>query len=290
MGEAARSIFSASLCLLAGYSFIRLSFYRRFTAEHLRTDKFALHVLGFSFVLFLLGQVLAEFLPDWTPAFLVPIQDGLLAAGITAPVMNAIAMGIVFANLDNCRIRFLMRNDGSVRASANILRSVRMTAVARFVRQSSNSALHAIFRATILQKPLMITLKSHKVYVGKPYVVLWEDPTQALTFLKILPTKSGYRDPLTKKVSLPTRYKELSERLIELPDETPMTRVDQTNPLASDFMDLTDRDNEIVARVDIEDLGVAIAWDEVESVTIFEEHFYQALQEQQPDPDHEAGS
>jgi hypothetical protein len=42
MGEAARSVFSASIALLAGYAFIRVSYYRRFSAEHLKTDRFAL--------------------------------------------------------------------------------------------------------------------------------------------------------------------------------------------------------------------------------------------------------
>ena len=74
----------------------------------------------------------------------------------------------------------------------------------------------------------MVTLKSHKVYVGKPYLLLWDDPTQVLTFIKILPIKSGYRD--------------------------------------------------------IEDLGIVIAWSEVESLTIYDDNLYKAFQEQTPSP------
>jgi hypothetical protein len=157
MGEGARSIFSASIALLAGYTFIRL----------------------------------------W-------------AAGVTAPVANAILFGFFLALFDNIRVRYLMRRDASIGARSGFWEGIRIAAVARFVRKSNDSALRAIFRATILKKPLMVTLKSHKVYVGKPYLLLWDDPTQVLTFIKILPIKSGYRDPDTKKVSLPTRFNYLS--------------------------------------------------------------------------------
>ena len=112
----------------------------------------------------------------------------------------------------------------------------------------------------------MVTLKSHKVYVGKPYLLLWDDPTQVLTFIKILPSKSGYRDPATKKVTLPTRYDELAERLVEINFASGLQKKDVTDPLSSDILGLTDESGEIVAQIDIEDLGVVIAWAEVESL------------------------
>ena len=282
MGDAARSIFSASISLLAGYSFIRLSYYRRFMSEHLRTDRYALHVLGYSFVFFILGEIIAEFVPDWTPSTLERVSSGLRAAGITAPVINAIAIGFALAALDNFRVRCLMRSDTSMNARSGFLEGVRIAAVARFVRKSNDSALRAIFRATILKKPLMVTLKSHKVYVGKPYLLLWDDPTQILTFIKILPIKSGFRDPGTKKVSLPTRYDELSDRLVELNVSPRRENKDVTDPLASDILGLTNANGEIVANIDIEDLGIVIAWAEVESLTLYDESLYEAFQAQRP--------
>lgn len=95
MGDAARSIFSASIALLAGYSFIRLSYYRRFRAEHLRTDRYTLHVLGLSFVLFLAGSLAAELIPHWTFSRLWTLERGLEKVGITAAVINAIVFGLV---------------------------------------------------------------------------------------------------------------------------------------------------------------------------------------------------
>ena len=284
MGEAARSVFSASIALLAGYAFIRISYYRRFSAEHLKTDRFALHILGYSFVFYILGEVIAEFMIDWTPSRFESVLSGLWAAGVTAPVANAILLGSVLAVFDNIRVRYLMRRDASISARSGFYEGIRIAAVARFVRKSNDSALRAIFRATILKKPLMVTLKSHKVYVGKPYLLLWDDPTQVLTFIKILPIKSGYRDPDTKKVNLATRYNELSDRLVELEDSPSRKPQDVADPLASDILGLTNSEDEIVAQVDIEDLGVVIAWSEVESLTIYDDNLYKAFQEQTPSP------
>jgi len=277
MGEAARSVFSASIALLAGYSFIRLSYYRRFVAEYLRTDRFALHVLGYSFAFFLLGDVTAEVIPHWTWNVFLSVERSLENVGITAPVINAIALGVVIALVDNVRVRCLMRKDAAMSARNGFLEGIRIAAVARFVRKSNDSALRAIFRATILKKNLMVTLKSNKVYVGKPYLLLWDDPTQALTFIKILPVKSGYRDPGTKQVNFTTRYDDLVDRLVELDGLRGELR-DVTDPLASDVLGLVNDQDDVIAEIDIEDLGVVIAWSQVESLTIFDDNLYKAFQ------------
>lgn len=282
MGEAARSLFSASISLLAGYAFFRLSYYRRFASEAVRTDRFALLVLGYSFFFYVVGHVVAEFAPYWTPVALEHVSSGLESAGITTPVINAILLGVVFAALDNCRVRFLMRNDAYVKGS-KYLEGLRKAAVARFVHKSRDAALRAIFRAVVLKKPLMVTLKSHKVYVGKPYVLLSEDPTQTLTFIKILPSASGFRDPATKKVTLQTRYDDLlTSRLVEYVDNVPRIPPPITDPLASDILGLTNAKGDVIADVDIADMGVVIAWAEVESLTIFDENLYKAFQSQPP--------
>jgi hypothetical protein len=283
MGEAARTAFTASIALLAGYLFIRFSYYRRFTAEYLRTDRFALHVLGYSFVLFLLGEILAQLIPHWTLDRFLSVERDLERVGITAPTINAILVGLTFAVLDNVRVRYLMRKDVSISVRSGFFQGLQIAAVARFVRKSNDSALRAIFRATILKKDLMVTLKSNKVYVGKPYLFLWEDPTQALTFIKILPIKSGYRDPTTKKVTFSTRYDDLVDRLVEI-EGSQRPVVDRTDPLASDLLGLTNNQDEVEASIDIEDLGVVISWSQVESMTIFDENLYKAFQVMPVDP------
>ncbi|MEP7243299.1 MAG: hypothetical protein ABI885_06385 [Gammaproteobacteria bacterium] len=280
MGEAARSVFSASISLLAGYSFIRLSYYRRYVSEYLRTDRYSLHVLGYSFVFFIVGDVIAEFMPHWTPQALEHVVAGLAATGITAPVINAIGLGLLVAVLDNFRVRWLMRDDAALGIRSGFLERVRFAAVARFVRKSNDSSLRVIFRATVLQKSLMVTLKSHKVYVGKPYQLHWEDPTQSLTFIKILPEKSGYRDPVTKQVKLPTRYDALGAQLVELDTSVGLDTKDVADPLASDVLGLVNPEGEVIAHIDVEDLGVVIAWAEVVSLSIYDEDLYNAFQAQ----------
>jgi hypothetical protein len=42
--------------------------------------------------------------------------------------------------------------------------------------------------------------------------------------------------------------------------------------------------DEIVAHVDIEDMGVVISWSQVESLTIYDEDLYIAFQAQSPPP------
>jgi hypothetical protein len=281
MGDAARTLFSASISLLAGYSFIRFSYYRRFAAEHLRTDRFALHVLGYSFLFYVAGEIVAAFMPSWAPERIAEVAADLRSAGINAPVINALTLAVILAAADNIRVLYLMRNDASAPLDGHhFFEAVRMAAVARYVRASNDSALRALFRATILQKPLMVTLRSHKVYVGKPYYLTWDDPTQLLTFIKILPIKSGYRDPTTKKVGLPTRYDELDQRFVEIEGEVVPQRSDAKDPLARDILGLTNGTGEVIAKVDIEDLGVVIAWPDVESLTIYDENLYAAFQAQ----------
>jgi len=279
MGEAARSVFSASLSLFAGFAFIHFSYYRRFSAERLQTDRYAFILLGYSFAAFVLGQVAAELIPDYTPQSLFKLRADLAAAGITPPVINSILFGFAAAALDNIRVLIFMRDDVSMITRRHFFEDLRIAAVTLFVRKSNDSALRVIFRATIMKKSLMVTLKSHKVYVGKPYLLLWDDPTPQLTYIKLLPSKSGYRDPITKKVSLPTRYDELSNRLVEYNQVTPGER-DVTNPLLKDILGLADNAGTIIADIDIEDLGVVIAWAEVESLTIFDENLYEAFQSQ----------
>jgi hypothetical protein len=196
-------------------------------------------VLGYSFVFFLVGEILAQLIPHWTLDRFLSVEGDLEKVGITAPVINAILLGLVLALLDNARVRCLMRKDASMSTRSGFFEGVRIAAVARFVRKSNDSALRAIFRATILKKDLMVTLKSNKVYVGKPYLLLWDDPTQALTFIKILPIKSGYRDPTTKKVTLSTRYNEIVDRLVELRHPK---HIKGRPILASDVMGSNDQD------------------------------------------------
>jgi hypothetical protein len=274
MEEVARLVFSASVSLLAGYAFMRLSFCRRFSSSSLGADRFALHVLAYSFVFFVCGDVVAAIVPPWTPQGLVDIASSLDAAGITATVINSILVAVVLAMAENIRIRIAHRHL-SVPSGGGFFHAFRFAALARFISKSNDAALRTIFRAFILRKPLMVTLRSHKVYVGTPQLLPWQDPTENLAFIKWLPSRSGFRDVATKKVVLSTRYDRIASRLIELETDS----VEQlAEPLRRDVLGLASHRGGIVAEVDINDIGVVISWPEVESLTIFDENLFEAFQ------------
>lgn len=122
----------------------------------------------------------------------------------------------------------------------------------------------------------MVTLRSHKVYVGTPQLLPWEDPTEIPAFIKLMPLRSRFRDAVTKKVILTTRYDRIASRLIEFQRES----VEHLGePLRRDVLGLVNNWGDIVAEVDINDIGVVISWPEVESLTIFDEDLFEAFQE-----------
>lgn len=53
---------------------------------------------------------------------------------------------------------------------------------------------------------------------------------------------------------------------------------DPADPLASDVWGLGNERDEVIAEVDIEDLGVVISWAQVESLTIYSDDLYKAFQ------------
>jgi hypothetical protein len=195
MEEVARLVFSASVSLLAGYGFMRLSYCRRFSSASLGADRFALHVLAYSFVFFVCGDVVAAIVPRWAPQGLEDIARSLDAAGITATVINSILVAVVSAMAENIRTRFAHRGI-SVPSGEGFFQAFRFAALARYISRSNDAALRTIFRAFILRKSLMVTLRSHKVYVGTPQLLPWEDPTEILAFIKLMPSRSGFRDGL----------------------------------------------------------------------------------------------
>ncbi|RMF59588.1 MAG: hypothetical protein D6743_16075 [Calditrichaeota bacterium] len=69
------------------------------------------------------------------------------------------------------------------------------------------------------QKQVALTLKNHKVYIGR--ITSLFNPATPLRFIKILPTWSGYRDPITKQMFLPVSYQKAYEKII-----TPKSEVD----------------------------------------------------------------
>jgi hypothetical protein len=204
------------------------------------------------------------------------VRDSLSSFGLNPNVCNAIAIGLAAAWGENFLVRWWMRNDVAVRqCNDGFLETLRVAAAARFVRKNSDAAMRTIYRAYNLGRRVMVTLKSRKVYVGEPAFPNI-DPTRTLESLRLLIFASGYRDKDSLKVTLDTYYGGLSSKLEEVPvAELPDQKFEKDDPLAQDYLYLRKNEDERVM-VDVEDLGIVIKWNEIETLMMFDENIYAA--------------
>jgi hypothetical protein len=283
MEESVVKAFSLSLTLFAGYLFTWLSPYRRFQAENLRPDRYAYHVLGVSLALYLVGVAIAVGIGfDVESGPLYDVAHSVARyTHIQAPVMIAIALALILAGLDSLCTAFVMRRDPALQLVGwtQPFARMRLAAVARSIRKSDDSVLRLLWRATIYGTPLMVTLKSGKVYVGKSAEAI-ADPSVRAQSLKIIPFRSGYRNEKTHKVELPTDYQRIYEMMQRKPEEVEGP-VNLSDPLAIEYMDLNCTDGTLV-EIDMQDMGVVILWSEVQSLTLYDDNIYRAFQDSGP--------
>jgi hypothetical protein len=127
----------------------------------------------------------------------------------------------------------------------------------------------------------MLTLKSGKVYVGAPVGGIG-DPSVRAQSIKIIPLLSGYRDPDTHKVNLPTRYKDIYAKMdLKKKDEKPTNPQD---PLARDIAAFKLSDSESI-ETDMQDIGVVVLWSEIQSLSLYDDNIYSAFQAMGPPAD-----
>jgi hypothetical protein len=184
---------------------------------------------------------------------------------------------------DSLWIAVLMRKDPVFRAVrwTNPVRKVRSAAYARFVNNCNDPTTQLLHRATVYRKPLLITLKSGKVYVGQPAGTAGEhgDPSVPLQSIKIIPLVSGYRNSETHKVELPTRYSDIYQLMTPRSQANPGIKND---PLAQDLADLRLPDGTSI-RTDMQDIGVVILWSEIQTMSLYDENIYRAFQNSPPE-------
>jgi len=233
-------------------------------------------------VLYIFGGVCAELMPDWTPpciSWWTRIRFALAKVGIDSAVLNALALAFPAAVADSAYV--YIRTHGDVAMNSDYQRGfwqrLRFAAVARFVRKSHDQTVRVLFRASVLRKRVMITLKSHKVYVGEPFLPDL-DPSHELTSIRLIPFASGYRDKDTKKVTLSTQYSRLDAILSVPPEAKNSEEPDPVDPLSSDpaVLELVDAGRRTV---DLNDLGIVIARSEVETLMIWDDAIYRAFQD-----------
>jgi hypothetical protein len=276
--ESVLKAFGASVTLFAGYLFLRMSPYRRFKAEHLRTDRFALHVFGLALISYGISVVIASVIDRKFPGtsvqtFLHKLADSY--AHVEVQVVVTVVLAPMLGVLDSLIITYRMRRDPAVveRSWKKLITKIRAAAVARFILTCDDAAIRLLHRATIFRKPLMLTLKSGKVYVGQPVGGIG-DPSVRAHSIKIIPLVSGYRDPDTHKVELPTKYRDVYQMMVLRQKEEPTNPDD---PLAKDIADLACRDGSSVV-TDMQDIGVVVLWSEVQSLSLYDENIYRAFQ------------
>jgi hypothetical protein len=271
MPTGALQILGAGIGLLAGFIFVHLSIYRRYSLANLRTDRYALHVVGWALLFFPLG-----ILADYYVTGCLPMQEEITHlrwGGLPLSVVYSCIFAVFGSVIDNLATVIRMSNPlYRMQISGLSLRAiVRLAAVARYVSNSPDPLLSILYRATMLRKRLMVTLKSGKVYVGEPVSRI--DPAKEISSIHLLPFASGYRDVQTKRLTLVTEYSHLGEKLRL---EEPGRINSKEDPLSQDYATLT-IDEKTVARVDIQDIGVVIVWAEIDSMTIFDANIYAAF-------------
>jgi hypothetical protein len=211
--ESLAEAFGVSVSLLAGYIFLRMSPFRRYRAEHLRTDRFALQVFGFSIICYAVGVAISSVVAFKLPhgffdTYLHKIAKYL---ELDVSVLCTLAVSPFLGLLDRFYVLVRMWGDPAVKNRPWYAKSS-AAAVARFVANCDDAAIQVLYRATFYRKPLMLTLNSGKVYVGTPVKGI-SDPSVHANFFKIVPMLSGYRDPSTHKVEFLTKYRDITAQM-----------------------------------------------------------------------------
>jgi hypothetical protein len=221
------------LPLLGGYIFARKYYLTRYSA--LRSENYRLLFLAAQWGLIFLamaamiraiGMLLQSFIPSLTVVnkvwhFIFPFDYSGTAA-------LALLLGATSWRLLNRRLSSEIEVDRSIREKGDPLEVL--------LKDAMRDA-----------RPVLLTIKSGKVYVGQ--VIANFNPAHDVQSVKLLPIFSGYRDPKNQEVTFTTDYTGL---LTEIHDHSP---------------EVTDQDRL--------DLGTVIPFNEIRSVGIFSLRSYQ---------------
>lgn len=147
-----------------------------------------------------------------------------------------------------------------------ILYRLKLSALHRISSESGDPKFQTVWRALVLAKLIMVTLKSGKVYIGSVSASL--DPTENAQWLKIIPIASGFRDKESHSYIPTTDYRSLFDELACANLKySPASKSESNGSLM----------------VDLLDLGMVISWSEVVSLTIYDpglEQYFSAQSEE----------
>lgn len=165
----------------------------------------------------------------------------------------------------------------------------RDAAIDRMIDQDGVALDVLLKEAQSLAKTVSVTMSNGKVYVG--FVVHIFNPAFPTKFIRILPTKSGYRDDFTKEFHFTNFYstalddmerdfdrrfrewESLTEQLEANRRATPKPGPEETSGLETRIASMENELDELSLEVD--DFGVVLPVDQIDSINIFSEYVYQ---------------
>jgi len=125
-----------------------------------------------------------------------PSIDHLWFRGIGAAFLSMI-LGYAFALILN---------------KCYVTKDRRLDVIRELIKAKEDPMEMLILNAADEWKTVSITLKNHKVYIGK--ITSSFNPTTPLNYINLLPFFSGYRDPVTKTMTLILSYEDIYQKII----------------------------------------------------------------------------
>lgn len=132
----------------------------------------------------------------------------------------------------------------------------------RAIARHGSTLEQTLLEAFQEDKPLSITLKNDKVYVGYP--VQTSEPKSSREYFELLPTASGFRKPDSRELKLTTYYQKAYEEFLE--------RRAKSDRRRHDTRSVNQAPEEM-----IRDLRVILPVSEVYTVTFFDDEVYELL-------------
>ena len=161
-------------------------------------------------------------------------------------------------------------------------------AISRMIDQDGVALDVLLKNAQAEAKTVAVTMSNGKVYVG--FVTHIFNPAFPTRFIKILPTKSGYRDPGNKEYHFTNfysealldvdrdfeakldRWAETQVQIEELTESGKKTDLTKTEKLAAEAEALDGELDELA--VEAEDFGIVLPVSEIHSANVFSEYIY----------------
>jgi len=149
-------------------------------------------------------------------------------------------------------------------------------AIEREIRKKQNP-LEVLLRQAMGSKSLVsVTVKNGKVYIGK--VLTTSNPAFGMEAIKLLLSRSGYRDKNTQEMRLNVNYDETHSAIrqeMRIKIQAQFLDAIRRNPYADEGELLSEAKRNVSADLDIRNYEIIIPISEVQSVNVFDLQIYE---------------